>query len=108
MRKLILAFLLSISPALSFADDIWIFSADWCGPCRSLKSFLKTYHETLEEQGHRISIIDIDDNPELAKKYKVRLVPTTIVFDDNKNEKDRLSGFSSTGWPKWIQSTTGD
>ena len=106
MRKFLLILGLLLMPSTSNADDIWIFSATWCGPCKNLKNFLKTYHKTLEDQGHRISIIDIDDNPEIAKKYKVRAVPTTIVFDDNKNEKDRLSGFNQSNWPKWIQSAT--
>lgn len=91
---------------VSYADDIWIFSAEWCGPCNDLKDFLKTYHKTLENQKHRISIIDIDQNPEIAKKYNISVVPTTIIFDDNKDEKGRFKGFSQSNWPKWIQSTT--
>lgn len=67
---------------------------------------MKTYHKTLEDQGHRITIIDIDDHPELKRKYKVGSVPTTVVFDDNKVEKDRLTGYSRSGWPAWIQKTT--
>jgi thiol-disulfide isomerase/thioredoxin len=106
MKKLLLTIAIILIPYASLADDIWIFSADWCGPCKSLKSFLKTYHKTLEDQGHRITIVDIDDNPELQRKYNVRAVPTTIVFGDNKNEKDRLEGFSRSGWPSWIQSKT--
>jgi len=106
MKKLLLALTIALIPSISLADDIWIFSASWCGPCKSLKSFLKTYHKTLEDQGHRITIIDIDDNPELKRKYNVRVVPTTIVFDDNKDEKGRFSGFGRSSWPNWIQSTT--
>lgn len=106
MKKALIALLLALIPSISFADDIWIFSASWCGPCRSLKSFLKTYHSTLESQGHRLSFIDIDDNPDLAKKYNVSAVPTTIVFDDNKDEKGRLEGYSRSGWPSWVQKTT--
>lgn len=106
MKEILLALLLTLVSSYSFADDIWIFSASWCGPCKNLKSFLKTYHKTLKSEGHNISIIDIDFDKELKRKYQINAVPTTIVFDDNKIEKGRLEGYSKNVWTSWIKNTT--
>lgn len=106
MRKILLTLVLSLFAASSFADDIWIFTASWCTPCKNLKSFLKDYHKVLKSKGHRLTLIDIDKDPELKKSYRVSNVPTTIVFDDNKDEKGRLEGFNEKFWPAWIQDKT--
>lgn len=106
MKKILLAIVISLSSINSFADDIWIFSASWCQPCKSLKSFLKKYHKTLKESGHRLTFIDIDKDKELKREYGIDAVPTTIVFDDNKDEKGRLEGFNATVWKSWVEKTT--
>lgn len=106
MKKILLALLLTLISSYSFADDIWIFSASWCQPCKNLKSFLKTYHKNLKERGHRLTFIDIDKDIELKREYGINAVPTTIVFDDNKDEKGRLEGFNNTVWKSWIEKTT--
>lgn len=106
MKKIILALLLILIPSCCFADDIWIFTASWCTPCKNLKSFLKDHHKVLKSQGHRLTLIDIDKDPELKKSYRVSSVPTTIILDDDKEEKARLEGFSKNFWPAWIQDKT--
>jgi len=59
------------------------FFATWCGPCKTLGPILKEVKDTL---GERISIIkiDVDKNQELASKYKVRGVPTMILYQSGK------------------------
>lgn len=58
------------------------FSATWCMPCKvvakTIKNILEDY-SSLEFQD-----IDIDDNPNLAKDYKIRSIPTVIVFNNSK------------------------
>lgn len=41
-----------------------------------------------------IALIDIEDFPDLAKKYDVKNVPTSIVIDDDI-EVGRIIGYSS-------------
>lgn len=106
MKKILLAIVLSLFSSVSFANDIWIFTASWCTPCKNLKSFLKDYHEVLKSKGHRLTLIDIDKDPELKKRYRVSSVPTTIIFDDDKEENGRLEGFNRSFWPAWIQDKT--
>jgi thioredoxin 1 len=59
------------------------FSADWCGPCKMLAPILK---QVKDELGDAIKIIkiDVDKNQPLAAKYRVKGVPTMILFKQGK------------------------
>lgn len=64
------------------------FYADWCGPCKMLGQVL----EQLE--GINIIKINVDENEELAKEYKVMSIPYLLLIKDGKVEKELL-GFRS-------------
>jgi thioredoxin 1 len=54
------------------------FYADWCGPCRMLAPALD---ELARNARHaKVVKVDIDKNPQLAAKYRVRSIPTLMVF----------------------------
>lgn len=57
------------------------FFATWCGPCQMLSPTLKQVKDQL---GERVSIIkiDVDKNPEIAETYRVRGVPTMMLFQN--------------------------
>lgn len=59
------------------------FYADWCGPCQMLGPILKEVKDTL---GNRISIIkiNVDNNQEAANHYRVKGVPTMMLFQNGK------------------------
>jgi len=52
------------------------FTATWCGPCQRAHPFLAR----IETQGVEVQIVDIDQHPELARKYGVTSVPTFFVY----------------------------
>ena len=56
--------------------DYW---AEWCGPCRMVGPVLE---EIAQEHGDKIDIVklNIDDNPEVARRYSILQIPTINVF----------------------------
>lgn len=58
--------------------DFW---ADWCGPCRSLTPLL---HDLVTELNGavRLVTVDTDREVELARQYKIRSLPTVMLFKD--------------------------
>ena len=63
------------------------FSATWCGPCKTFKPVMNE----VAGEGHSIQFIDIDQSQDLAAKYRVRSVPTTVI-EENGREVDRFIG----------------
>lgn len=59
------------------------FYATWCGPCQMLGPILKEVKDNL---GERVSIIkiDVDKNQGTANHYRVRGVPTMMLFQNGK------------------------
>jgi len=70
------------------------FFATWCGPCQMLTPVLQQVKDRL---GKRVTIIkiDVDKNTKIAAKYKVRGVPTLLLFQNGK-QLWRQSGVLST------------
>ena len=93
MKRFLLTIFLSLFSYMCIAEDqLYIFHASWCSPCRRLKSFLSNDKDI--KKWYSISMIDIDKFPELAKKYRVKSVPTTILLDSDNDEIVRIIGYS--------------
>ena len=63
------------------------FSATWCGPCKAFKPIMNE----IAGEGHSVQFIDVDQSQELAAKYGVRSVPTTVI-EENGIEVNRFIG----------------
>ncbi len=55
------------------------FHAQWCGPCRVQSPILKEVASELQEQ-IRVIKIDVDQNPEIAGRFKIQGVPALMIF----------------------------
>lgn len=55
--------------------DFW---ATWCGPCRALGPVLEEIAEELTDA--KIVKVNVDEEPELASKYRIMSIPTMILF----------------------------
>ncbi len=63
--------------------DFW---AEWCGPCKTIAPLLE---ELAAELGDQIKItkLNVDENPEIAMRYRVMSIPTLLVFDGGEIKK---------------------
>lgn len=55
------------------------FYATWCGPCQAMMPVLEQLKNKMGNQV-RILKIDVDKNQDIAEKFKVRGVPTFVLF----------------------------
>lgn len=60
--------------------DFW---ASWCMPCRMLSP---TVDAIAGEQAGRLTVgkVNIDEQPELAERFRVMSIPTLMVFRDGR------------------------
>jgi thiol-disulfide isomerase/thioredoxin len=66
------------------------FSADWCGPCAAVRRVVDEVCEQLPGVAH--VEIDMDANPEAARRLSVMSLPTTIVFGADGRPRHRITG----------------
>ena len=65
------------------------FFASWCGPCRMVGPILDEIAE--EREDIKVCKVDIDEQPELASRYRIMSVPTLMVLK-NGNIMDQSIG----------------
>jgi thioredoxin 1 len=72
--------------------DFW---AEWCGPCKMIAPIL----EEIASENHgaiQVAKLNVDDHPDLARRFDVMSIPTLIVFKDGAPAK-RLIGAKGKG-----------
>jgi len=63
--------------------DFW---AEWCGPCRKVSPLLE---EIANEMSDKIDIVklNIDENPETTRAYRIMSIPTMTIFKNGQPVK---------------------
>lgn len=69
--------------------DFW---ASWCGPCAALAP---TIDEIAQEQtGCKVGKVNVDEEPELARQYRIMSIPTLMVFRNGEMVRREVGGRS--------------
>jgi thioredoxin-related protein len=82
-----------MTPSRSTGEDLFIFTREGCSPCASLKRALASNPSLTS--GFTVYMIDTKADPELAKKHRVKSVPTLVVLGESGKEIKRTTGYSS-------------
>ncbi len=72
--------------------DFW---AEWCGPCKMIAPILE---EIAGEQTGKLAVakLNVDEHPDLARRYDVMSIPTLLVFNKGVLAK-RMVGAKGKG-----------
>jgi len=66
------------------------FSAVWCGPCAAVRRVVDQVCDDMPGVAHLE--IDMDANPEAARRLSVLSLPTTLIFDADGRPRYRTVG----------------
>ena len=72
--------------------DFW---ASWCGPCRMLAGTIEQLANE-SDGSYRVGKVNVDEQPDLAKRFGVMSIPTLIVFK-NGEEINKSVGVKPKG-----------
>lgn len=59
------------------------FYADWCGPCQTMAPIVSDIKEHYGDK-LRILKVNVDTNQKASQKYKIRSVPTFLLFKEGE------------------------
>lgn len=77
------------------------FYADWCGPCKMMAPIVD---QIAAEYAGKVKIgkINVDENIELAQKYRVMSIPTFVFFKNGEAVATVVGGMSKNDLAKRI------
>ena len=62
------------------------FFADWCGPCKMLAPVLENLSREYEGRA-TILKVNVDNDPDLARRFGVAAIPTLVLFQGGAEVK---------------------
>lgn len=80
---------------MSKVKKIVKLSAVWCAPCKAYATVFEEVSNKEENKDITFVSYDVEDDDEgneLAEKYHVRNIPTSLFFDENDELIYKLSG----------------
>lgn len=81
--------------------DYW---AEWCGPCKMIAPILD---ELADEYGGKLRVakLNIDENPATTGKYKVRGIPTLMIFGGGEIQGMKVGALTKGALKSFIDET---
>lgn len=79
-----------------------MFWAPWCAPCERLGALLERVAASLDAR-MRIARVNVDEDNNLAARYRVRGIPTLLLFQNGRETARRIGGnLDEHGLLKWL------
>ncbi len=83
-KKILLASYQTLQEIVESNNLVFVdFYADWCGPCKliapSIDQLADEYDRTV-----KFVKLNIDQNPDIVKRYGVKSIPTLMIFRNGK------------------------
>ena len=66
--------------------DFW---ATWCGPCRMLAPVVEQFSADNADKVN-VAKVNVDDCPDLARRFGIMSIPTLILFKDGQVVEKRI------------------
>jgi len=79
---------IEVKPKITFLE----LGSTTCIPCKQMEKVLESVRE---KYGNQIEVIfyDLKEEKEMAKKYRIKMIPTQVFLDENGKEIHRHVGF---------------
>ena len=72
--------------------DFW---AEWCGPCKMISPIVDEIAQTYAGK-LKVAKINIDHNQHTPRNYRVRGIPTLMIFKDGQVHSTQVGAVSKT------------
>ncbi len=82
--------------------DFW---AAWCGPCRAMAEHYQRATVMLEPRA-RMAKLNVDESQEIAGRFDIRSIPTTIAFKNGREVARRAGAMDHASIVQWVRSLT--
>ena len=76
--------------------------ATWCGPCKMMAPIVDEVSETFEGR-LEVYKVDVDDNPQIARDYKIMSIPTFLIFRDGELVKRMVGGMDADEFEEAVE-----
>ena len=80
--------------------DFW---AEWCGPCKMVAPFLDELATDMEGR-LTVAKVNIDENPQIPRKYGVRGIATMILFKGGQVAATKIGALPKSKLYEWVES----